>query len=64
MTTINRWTQILVFYRIVTLLVKPLGGYMTHVFNGERSFLSSIVGPIERSLYRMVGTGDREELVG
>ncbi|MCA1405482.1 potassium-transporting ATPase subunit KdpA [Ensifer sp. IC3342] len=59
--TLNGWIQILVFCGIVILLVKPLGGYMTRVFNGERTVLSIVFGPIERSLYRIAGTSEREE---
>ena len=37
------------------MLVKPLGWYMTRVFNGERTFLSPVLRPIERGLYRLSG---------
>nr|WP_312967875.1 potassium-transporting ATPase subunit KdpA [Brucella intermedia] len=59
--TLNGWIQILVFCGIIILLVKPLGGYMTRVFNGERTFLSPILVPAERALYRLAGTSEREE---
>lgn len=59
--TFNGWMQILVYCGIVVLLVKPLGGYMYRVFSGDRTFLSPILGPVERSLYRMSGTSEREE---
>ena len=59
--TINGWIQILVFCGIIVLLAKPLGGYMTRVFNGERSFLSPILRPIEHGLYRVAGVSDRDE---
>ena len=59
--TLNGWIQVLVFCGIVILLVKPLGGYMTRVFNGERTFLSPILVPAERGLYRLAGTSEREE---
>jgi len=59
--TLNGWMQILVFCGIVILLVKPLGGYMTRVFDGERTLLSPVLGPVERGLYRIAGTSDREE---
>jgi K+-transporting ATPase ATPase A chain len=59
--TINGWIQILVYCGIVVLLVKPLGGYMYRVFNGDRTFLSPILGPVERGLYRISGTSEREE---
>ena len=59
--TLNGWIQILVFCGIVVLLVKPLGGYMTRVFSGNRTFLSPVLGPLERGLYRIAGTSDQEE---
>ncbi|SJM35554.1 potassium-transporting ATPase subunit KdpA [Mesorhizobium delmotii] len=59
--TFNGWIQILVYCGIVVLLVKPLGGYMFRVFSGDRIFLSPILGPVERSLYRISGTSEREE---
>ncbi|TRC91125.1 potassium-transporting ATPase subunit KdpA [Mesorhizobium sp. WSM4310] len=59
--TLNGWLQILVYCGIVLLLVKPLGGYMYRVFNGDRTFLSPVLGPIERGLYRISGTSEREE---
>ncbi|ANT53558.1 potassium-transporting ATPase subunit KdpA [Mesorhizobium amorphae] len=59
--TLNGWIQILVYCGIVVLLVKPLGGYMYRVFNGDRTFLSPLLGPVERGLYRISGTSEREE---
>ncbi|RWC95667.1 MAG: potassium-transporting ATPase subunit KdpA [Mesorhizobium sp.] len=59
--TLNGWIQILVYCGIVVLLVKPLGGYMYRVFNGERTLLSPVFGPVERGLYRISGTSEREE---
>ncbi|MFA6964049.1 potassium-transporting ATPase subunit KdpA [Bosea sp. (in: a-proteobacteria)] len=59
--TLNGWIQILVFCGIVVLLVKPLGGFMARVFNGERTLLSPVLGPVERALYRLAGTSERED---
>ncbi len=59
--TLNGWLQILLFCGIVIVLVKPLGGYMTRVFAGERTYLSIAFGPVERGLYRLAGTSEREE---
>ncbi|MBX5237740.1 potassium-transporting ATPase subunit KdpA [Rhizobium sp. NLR22b] len=59
--TLNGWLQILLYCGIVLALVKPLGGYMTRVYNGERTFLSPVLVPIERGLYRVAGTSEREE---
>ena len=59
--TANGWIQIALYCLVVVLLVKPLGGYMTRVFNGERSFLSPVLGPIERGIYRFCGVNEKEE---
>jgi K+-transporting ATPase ATPase A chain len=59
--TLNGWLQILIYIGILLLLVKPLGGYMTRVFTGERTFLSYVLGPVERGFYRLAGTDEREE---
>ncbi|AMX94772.1 MULTISPECIES: potassium-transporting ATPase subunit KdpA [Mesorhizobium] len=59
--TLNGWIQILVYCGIVILLVKPLGGYMHRVFDGDRTLLSPVFGPLERGLYRVCGTSEREE---
>jgi potassium-transporting ATPase potassium-binding subunit len=49
--TIIGWIQILLYCAIVVALVKPLGGYMTRVFNGEHTFLSPVLRPVEAALY-------------
>ncbi len=59
--TLNGWLQILLFCGIVIVLVKPLGGYMTRVFAGERTYLSIVLGPVERGVYRLAGTSERED---
>ena len=40
------WLQIILYCVIVVALVKPLGWYMTRVFNGERTLLSPILWPL------------------
>src|SRR5436190_2825316 len=59
--TVIGWVQILLFCAIVAALVVPLGGYMTRVFNGERTFLSPILRPVETGLYRIGGVDERRE---
>jgi K+-transporting ATPase ATPase A chain len=60
MTAIG-WIQILLFCAIIVALVKPLGWYMTRVFNGERTFLSPILRPVEAGLYWIGGVDERRE---
>src|SRR5438105_3051580 len=55
------WIQILLYCAIVVALVVPLGSYMTRVFNGERTFLSPVLQPIEAALYWMGGINARRE---
>jgi K+-transporting ATPase ATPase A chain len=59
--TINGWIQILIYCVLVTALVLPMGWYMTRVFNGERTFLSPILQPVEAGLYRLAGVDEKRE---
>jgi K+-transporting ATPase ATPase A chain len=59
--TVIGWIQILLYCAIIVALVKPLGWYMTRVFNGERTFLSPILRPVEAGLYWIGGVDDRRE---
>src|SRR5580692_9144808 len=47
--------QFVVFLAALVAITKPLGLYMASVFNGERIFLSRILTPIERAIYRTCG---------
>jgi K+-transporting ATPase ATPase A chain len=55
------WIQILLYCAIIVALAKPLGGYMTRVFNGERTFLSPILRPVEAGLYWAGGVDEKRE---
>ena len=59
--TLNGWLQIALYCAIVTALVKPLGGYMTRVFTGERTGLSTVLRPVERFFYRLGGVDERSD---
>ncbi len=59
--TVLGWIQILLFCAVVTALVRPLGWYITRVFNGERTFLSPVLRPVERSLYWLGGVNENRE---
>jgi potassium-transporting ATPase potassium-binding subunit len=59
--TVIGWIQIALYCAIVVALVKPLGAYMTHVFNGDRTFLSPVLRPIERGIYWAGGVDERRE---
>src|SRR6202000_2246325 len=55
------WLQIALFCVIIVALVKPLGWYMTRVFNGERTFLSPVLQPVETGIYWISGVDARRE---
>src|ERR1700756_1679598 len=59
--TVIGWVQILLYCAIVAALVVPLGGYMTRVFNGERTLLSPVLRPVEAALYWIGGVDERRE---
>jgi len=59
--TIVGWVQIALFSVIVILITRPLGGYMTRVFAGERTFLSPVLRPVERAVYWCCGVDEKEE---
>ena len=59
--TFNGWLQIALYAVLVVLLTKPLGGYMTRVFAGERTLLRPVLRPIEVGIYKMCGVDEREE---
>src|SRR6202007_2190744 len=60
MTAIG-WIQIILYCAVVVALVKPLGWYMTRVFNGERTFLSPVLRPVEAAIYWAGGVDEKRE---
>src|ERR1700760_4539598 len=54
--------QYAVFLATVTLLVKPVGRYMAHVFSGEPTFLDPLLCPAERFLHRWTGVNPKAEM--
>src|SRR5437667_780523 len=59
--TIIGWIQIILYCAIVVALVKPLGWYMTQVFNGEHTLLSPVLRPVETVMYRLGGVDEKRE---
>jgi K+-transporting ATPase ATPase A chain len=59
--TLNGWIQVAIYFAVLTALVVPLGRYMARVFEGERTFLTPVLGPIERGLYRISGIDETRE---
>lgn len=54
--------QILLYLVVLTLLVKPMGVYLTKVYNGEKTFLDFIFKPIERLIYKLCRIDAAQEM--
>ena len=54
--------QICFYIAVLVVLVKPLGAFMAAVYEGERTFLSPVLGPVERCIYRLAGVEPTSEI--
>jgi K+-transporting ATPase ATPase A chain len=59
--TANGWMQIAIYFVVLTALVVPLGRFMARVFEGERTFLTPVLRPVEIFLYRIAGVDETRE---
>ncbi len=53
--------QVVVFVILLFAVTKPIGAYMTRVFQGESVWLSPILAPVERGIYRLCGVNETAE---
>jgi K+-transporting ATPase ATPase A chain len=60
MTAIG-WLQILAFCTIVVAITPFVGDYMTRVFNGERTWLTPVLRPVESAIYWAGGVDSNKE---
>ena len=60
--SLNGWLQIGLFMALVLLLAKPMGSYMTRVFERRRTYLDPVLVPCERLLYGLTGVKAEEEM--
>src|SRR5215472_14594172 len=59
--TFNGWLQIAIYCVVIIAVTRPLGGHMTRVFNGERTFLHPVLRPVERAVYWCCGVDETKE---
>jgi potassium-transporting ATPase potassium-binding subunit len=60
--TNNGWFQIIFFLLVVLAITKPLGAFITRVFNREKTLLDPLLRPIEKLLYRLTGVDESTEM--
>ncbi len=56
------WLQLIFYLAVLLLLVKPLGSYMARIYQGKRTFLDRVLGPVERFIYRLSGVRSDEDM--
>lgn len=60
--SVTGWLQIGLVLGVVLVLVKPLGLYMAGIFDGQTSWLTPVLRPVEIGFYRLGGIdSDREQ---
>src|SRR5215467_7492572 len=60
--TANGWFQIGLYLFVILLVTKPIGVFMTRVFNREKTFLDPVLRPVERLVYRLTGVDEKREM--
>ncbi|MGA3054081.1 MAG: potassium-transporting ATPase subunit KdpA [Candidatus Korobacteraceae bacterium] len=60
--TANGWIQIVIFLALILAVTKPMGVFMTRVFNRERTFMDPVLRPIERLIYRATGVDENHDM--
>jgi potassium-transporting ATPase potassium-binding subunit len=60
--TANGWLQILLFLVVVLSVTRPLGRFMTRVFNRERTWLDPVLRPVERLIYQATGVDETRQM--
>ena len=59
--TLVGWLQIALVLALVVACSVPLSAFMARVYSGERTFLSTVLGPVERGFYRLAGVDPARE---
>jgi K+-transporting ATPase ATPase A chain len=56
------WFQVLAYLATLIVLTPLLGAFVHRVFSGERTFLSPVLGPVERLIYKLGGVDPEREM--
>ena len=60
--TANGWVQISVFLLLILAITKPVGVFITRVFNRDRTFLDPVLRPVERLIYKLCFVDENHEM--
>src|SRR5580765_6795732 len=54
--------QVVLYIAVLVALAKPLGIFMANVYEGQRTFLSPVLRPVEQLVYRVARIDERSEV--
>jgi len=60
--TIAGWILILLFTALLIVLTKPMGMWLHAIYEGRRTPLHAVLGPVERGFYRLSGIDPNEDM--
>jgi len=60
--TANGWFQIGLYVLVLFLITKPIGIFLTRVFERQKTFLDPLLRPVERVIYRVCGLDETKEM--
>jgi K+-transporting ATPase ATPase A chain len=60
--TANGWFQIGLYVLVLFLITKPVGIFLTRVFERQKTLLDPVLRPVERLIYRLCGVDESKEM--
>jgi K+-transporting ATPase ATPase A chain len=60
--TANGWFQIGLYVLVLFLITKPIGIFLSRVFERQKTFLDPVLRPVERLIYRICGVDENKEM--
>jgi K+-transporting ATPase ATPase A chain len=60
--SVNGWLQFAIFCLVLLATVRPVGTYLAHVLEGERTWLDPVVRPLERLIYKLCDIKAEKEM--
>ena len=59
---VHEFIQLVLYFGLLIGLTPLLGRFMARVFDGQRTFLAGVLGPVEKWIYRLGGVDPSEEM--
>ena len=59
--TFQGWLLIIVFVGLLLAITKPMGRWLFALYDGQRTPLHRLLGPVEAGFYRLAGIDPNEE---